>query len=317
MANNVLVLGGTGFVGRAVCEQLVKRSVSARIIVPTRRLPRGNAVRALPTVDLFEADIHDDAALRRLLGRADAVVQLVGMLHGSEAEFERVHVELPRRLAAACAATGVQRVVHVSALAVAADAPSRYLRSKAAGEAVLKAAPLALSVLRPSVMFGAEDRFMNRFAHLQLLAPLVPLAGADARFQPVWVDEVAAAVVRCLDDKSSIGQTFEIAGPQVYTLSELVRLAGRWSGRERPQLKLPDALGRLQALMLEWLPGEPLLSRDNLDSMKVASVAGEQLPGLAALGITPTALQAVAPFYLGQHYGRARMERWRAVTRRA
>jgi NADH dehydrogenase len=313
MPDNILVLGGTGFVGRAVCERLVESARGGgRIIVPTRRIGHGARVRALPTVELVQADVHDPAALAPLLARADAVVNLVAILHGSRAAFDAVHVELPRRLAAACRAAGVLRLVHVSALGVGPGAPSDYLRSKMAGEAVLQGAGLALTLLRPSVIFGSEDRFLNLFAQLQSLAPVLPLAGSSAQFQPVWVDDVASAIVNSLASPATAGQTYELAGPQVYTLSELVRLAGRWSGHERPQIALPEALGRLQARAMEWLPGEPLMSRDNIDSMRVPNVASGQLPGLAALGITATALEAVAPGYLGHRFGRARLESWRA-----
>ena len=236
MKGQVAVLGGTGFVGHAVCEHLVERSGGAggRIVVPTRRLRHGLAIQPLPTVQLVQANVHDDRDLARVLAGCDAVVHLVAILHGSEAEFDRVHVQLPRRVAAACKAAGVRRVVHVSALGVAPDAPSRYLRSKAAGEQVWRDSGLDVTVLRPSVIFGARDRFLNLFAQLQTLAPFVPLGGAHARFQPVWVEDVAEAVVRCLDQPATIGQIVECAGPQQYTLAELVQLAGRLSGHPRP-----------------------------------------------------------------------------------
>ena len=181
-----------------------------------------------------------------------------------------------------------------------------YQRSKARGEAVLKAAATAgtldLSVLRPSVIFGAQDKFLNVFAQLQRMFPVIPLAGADTRFQPVWVEDVAAAVMRCLQDDATIGQTFEACGPEVFTLRDLVRLAGQYAGvnqgRGRPVLGLPMTLARLQAWLMERLPGEPLMSRDNLDSMAVDNVATGTVPGLDALGITPAALAAIAPGYL-------------------
>ena len=293
----ILILGGTGFVGRHVCEKLAR--LQWRVTVPTRRLASARHLLMLPLLDLVEADVHDEAALVRLLAGHDAVVNLVAILHGSEAAFARVHVELPQKLARVCAAAGVTRLVHVSALGAAADAPSMYQRSKAQGEAALRAAGLALSVLRPSVIFGAEDRFLNLFARLQQLFPVVPLAGATTRFQPVWVEDVAQAVVACLQDERSLGQTYEACGPEVLTLKQLVQLAGRQVGRARPVIGLPTALGRLQARLMEFAPGQPLMSRDNLDSMKVDNVASGTLPGLAALGITPAAPSTIAPTYLG------------------
>jgi len=311
--NNILVLGGTGFVGRSVCERLIERGQGGgRVLVPTRRLDHGREVRPLPTVELIEADVHDDAQLARLLDGVDAVVNLVAILHGNEASFQRVHIDLPRRLAAACKWAGVPRLVHVSALGVGRDAPSMYLRSKAGGEDALSGAGLELTLLRPSVIFGEHDSFMNVFAALQALFPFVPLAGIDTRFQPVWVEDVASAVVRCLDQPQSIGKIIECAGPQVFTLKELVQAAGRWSGHERPVFALPAAAGRLQAALMELLPGEPLMSRDNLLSMKVPNVASGSLPGLEFLGIRPTPLEAVASIYLGNVSGRARLERLRA-----
>jgi NADH dehydrogenase len=243
------------------------------------------------------------------------VVNLVAILHGSEAAFERVHVALPRRIVAACAAAGVRRVVHVSALGVAADAPSRYLRSKAAGEAVFTGSGLAVTVLRPSVIFGAHDRFLNTFAQLQQLAPFMPLAFGGARFQPVWVGDVAAAIAAALDRPATAGQVFECAGPREATLSELVRLSGLWAGVPRPQLPLPGWAGSLQALLMELMPGEPLMSRDNVASMSVPNVASGTLPGLAALGITPTPLEAVAPGYLAERFGPMPQDRFRARRR--
>jgi NADH dehydrogenase len=215
-------------------------------------------------------------------------------------------VELPRTIVRACAAPGVRRVVQVSALGAALGGPSMYQRSKARGEAVLQAAATAgtldLTLLRPSVIFGAQDKFLNVFAQLQRVFPLIPLAGADTRFQPVWVEDVAEAAMRCLQDDATIGQTFEACGPEVFTLRDLVRLAGQYAGvnqgRGRAVFALPMTLARLQAWLMERLPGEPLMSGDNLDSMAVDNVASGKVPGLDALGITPAALAAIAPGYL-------------------
>jgi NADH dehydrogenase len=297
----VLVLGGTGFVGRHVCEKLQREGWS--ITVPTRRTLNASAVQHLPSLRVVEANVHDGAVLAQLLVGHDAVVNLVAILHGSEAAFDRTHVVLPATLARACEVSGVRRLVHVSALGAALDGPSKYQRSKARGEEVLRAASLDLSILRPSVIFGAGDQFLNLFAKLQSVFPVMPLAGASARFQPVWVEDVADAVLACLRDSglplSSIGQTFECAGPDVLTLADLVRLAGRLGSQQRLVIPLPAAVGRLQAMAMELMPGEPLMSRDNLDSMAVDNVATGQWPGLASLGIEPASVHAIAPLYLG------------------
>lgn len=297
----IVITGGTGFVGRSVCEQLAAADAGCRLVVPTRRLANGRTVMTLPTVDLVEADVHDSAQMTALLQGADALVHLVAILHGSADQFDRVHVQLPRSLAAACARAGVRRVVHVSALGVGATAPSDYLRSKAAGEAVWQQAlgdgRGDLTVLRPSVIFGADDRFTNLFARLQRLFPVLPLAGTAARFQPVWVGDVAQAVVRSLQQRPGPGAVVECAGPQVMTLTEIVQHVGTMAGCRRPVLPLPEAAGMLQAAAMGLLPGEPLMSRDNVLSMRVPNVASGRLPGLRDLGITPQALDILAPHF--------------------
>jgi NADH dehydrogenase len=280
--------------------------------VPTRRPGHGANVLPLPNVDLLKADVHDEAQLARLVQGCDAVVNLVAILHGSAAAFEQVHVELPRRIAQACRQAGVTRLVHVSALGVGPAVPSDYLRSKAAGEALLAASGLALTVLRPSVIFGAHDRFLNLFAELQAFAPVVPLAGSRAQLQPVWVGDVAQALAASLERPDATGQVFECAGPDVFTLSEIVRLAGRWAGHERPQIALPDWAGRLQAAAFSLLPGEPLISADNLRSLAVPNVASGSVPGLSALGIAPAAMASVAPAYLAARFRSSALDRHRA-----
>jgi uncharacterized protein YbjT (DUF2867 family) len=299
----VLILGGTGFVGRHLCELLHRRGIE--MTVPTRRTRNAAAIQMLPMVFVRQASVHDEATLHALVAEHDAAVNLVAILQGDEAAFERAHVELAGKIARACEATGKRRVVHVSALGADArnpDAlPSMYLRSKSRGEQVLRAAPLALTVLRPSVIFGEGDRFLNVFAALQKMAPFVPLAGAHAHFQPVWVQDVAAAIVQCLtDEHGTSGQTYEACGPDVFTLKQLVQLAANYSGvTPRPVFALPDGLARIQARLMELMPGEPLLSRDNLNSMKVDNIATGNFVGLEALGVQPSALAAIAPLYLG------------------
>jgi len=315
---NIFVPGGTGFVGAHVCEKLVREGW--QVTVPTRRLANAQALLHLPNLTLLELDVHDAAALGQAVAGHSALVNLVAILHGTQAAFERVHVALPRSIGQACALAGVEQVVHLSALGAdaqtPANAPSMYLRSKGAGEAaLLQAAGAAgagqaarpgfdLSILRPSVIFGAEDKFINLFASLQKLFPVLPLAGASARFQPVWVQDVASAVVRCLAGVPSLPspRTIEVAGPEVFTLKQLVQLAARLSGVAgglgRPVIALPEWAGRLQATLMGLAPGEPMMSLDNLDSMKVPNVASGKLPGLAALGITPSALAPIAQDYL-------------------
>jgi NADH dehydrogenase len=318
----ILVLGGTGFVGAHVCEKLVREGW--QVTVPTRRRDNARDVIPLPGLTVLELDVHDEAALTRAVAGHDAVVNLVAILHGSAAAFEKVHVALPQKLARACLTAGVAQVVHISALGANASAPqaapSMYLRSKSQGEAVLMQAAQGgnagagaqagfdLTVLRPSVIFGAGDKFLNLFAKLQKLLPVMPLAGANARFQPVWVEDVASAVVRCLSLPAGLQaaspRVLELCGPQVFTLKELVQLSARLSGvrggRGRPVIGLPLWLGRLQAGLMALKPGEPLMSADNLDSMQVDNVATGKLPGLADLGITPAALQPIARDYLTQ-----------------
>ncbi|MBP8149677.1 MAG: complex I NDUFA9 subunit family protein [Limnohabitans sp.] len=309
----VLVLGGSGFVGRHVCEQLARQGW--HITVPTRRAVNAASVQSLPGLTVIEASVHSEADLARLMPGHDAVVNLVAVLHGSEERFESVHVDLPGKIASAMKKAGVHRLVHVSALGADPQGPSMYQRSKARGETVLHNAGLDLNVLRPSVIFGAEDKFLNLFADLQSVVPFMPLAGSGTRFAPVWVADVARAVAVCLQKTDTIGQTYELCGPDVLTLGELVKRAGQWAGvnqgRGRPVIGLPMWVGWLQAAAMELAPGEPLMSRDNLASMKVDNVATGQLPGLQALGISAASAAGVAPGYLGHRGPRSRLNAWR------
>ncbi|HEU4621448.1 MAG TPA: complex I NDUFA9 subunit family protein [Burkholderiaceae bacterium] len=278
---SILVVGGSGFIGHAIVAQLVDRG--CRVIVPTRRYAHARDLLPLPTVDVVEADVHDASTLMQLVSRCDAVINLVGILHSRPGDpygpdFARAHVDLPRAIVSAMRAQGVRRFLHMSALGAASDAPSMYLRSKADGEAAARnglsgEGGIDWTIFRPSVVFGPDDHFINLFAKLARWFPVLPIGGARARFQPIHVMDVARAFVNALDERETIGKTYVLAGPRVYTLRELVRMASIASGHPRPVLPLPDALARLQAWMLEHLPGTPLMSRDNLDSMRVDNVA--------------------------------------------
>jgi uncharacterized protein YbjT (DUF2867 family) len=319
----IIVLGGSGFIGRHVCEKLIAAGHS--VSVPTRNVSQCKHLQMLPGLDLLPCNVHDAAQLAAAVAGHDVLVNLVAVLHGGEQRFEQVHVQLPRSIVAACkaaAASGTTpRIVHVSALGAALDAPSMYQRSKARGEAVITGSGLDFAILRPSVVFGAEDKLLNLFASLQKLAPIVPLAGADTQFQPVWVEDVAQALVllvtdsryskyscsrnipfgynpKTLKDEAAQQAIYEACGPQVLTLRDLFGIAGQCVAAKRPILPLPMPLARLQAWVMEHLPGEPLMSRDNLESMKVPNIASGQYPGLAELGITASSVQAIAPTYL-------------------
>lgn len=315
---NILLVGGSGFVGSHVASLLAGRNCT--VTVPTRRRERARHLLVLPTVEVVEADVHDEDVLAGLVAGQDAVINLAGILHSRYGlpygpDFARAHVELPRKIAAACRGAGVRRLLHVSALNAASDGPSQYLRSKGDGEAALHAAEdaLDLTLFRPSVIFGPGDSFLNLFAALQRVAPLLPLGRVDARFQPVHVGDVAQAIVDSLDCPESFGRTYCCCGPRVYTLAELVRYVGLAIGKPRPILPLPEALARIQAGLLELLPRPPM-SVDNLDSMDVDSVCpgGDPLP----FGRAPTPLEAVAPGYLAPHTPRARYEAYRVKARR-
>jgi NADH dehydrogenase len=321
---DILVLGGTGFIGRALVDRLV--SQGRRVCVPTRRIARARDLRVLPTVELVEADIGDAAALETLLAGRDAVINLVGILHDSAAPapgaaygpaFAAAHVELPRRLVAACARQGVRRLLHVGALGADPGGPSGYLRSKGEGERIVRAAPLASTIFQPSVVFGAGDSFLNLFARLAAFLPVLVIGGAQARMQPVWVQDLVTALCNALDARATFGRTYEICGPTVYTLRELVQFAARAAGHPRPVLGLPDAAAEWMARVFERLPGPTLLSRDNLKSLSVDNVASRQ-PYVPApeLGFRPVPMEPEATLYLSGLHPRTRFSGFRARARR-
>ena len=286
------MVGGAGFLGRHLAAELARRMV--RVTVPTRRRERAKHLILLPTVDVVEADVNEPGVLERLARGRDALINLVGVLHGPD--FQRPHVELPLAMVSACRASGVRRLLHVSALGASPEAPSEYLRSKARGEqALLAAEDLEVTVFRPSVVFGPEDRFLNTFATLARFLPGLALACPQARFQPVYVGDVAQAMADALEAGAARGMVYELCGPRVYTLKELVEYVCAATGRRRLVVGLPPALSYLQARLLEYSPG-PLMTRDNYYSMQVPNVCPEgcTLP----FGLEAHALEAIAPAYL-------------------
>ncbi len=317
---DILVIGGSGFVGLHIVNRLVGRGL--KVTVPVRRRAAAGQLITLPTVDVVEADVHDDAVLDQLLPGCDAVINLVGILQGSRGspygpEFARAHVELPRRIVVRCHQHRVRRYLHMSALGADSTGPSMYQRSKGDGEAAVRDSGLDWNIFQPSVIFGPEDHFLNTFAMLASIAPVLPIASAETRFQPIWVGDVADAFVNALDEPRTIHRAYELAGPKIYTLRELVQFAAEASGHRRPVVGLPAGLARVQAIVMELAPGEPLMSRDNLDSMQRDNVASTQ-PYTPApeLGIELHPMEAEAPAYLSGQGVRARLGSFRTRARR-
>lgn len=314
---NVLLIGGTGFLGTAVAHLLYQQG--CRITIPTRRRSRTTQLTMCPTVELVEADVHDEATLDNLVRGQDAVINLVGILHGGHGQpyskaFAKAHVELPRKIAAACVKAGVRRVLHVSALNADPKGVSQYLRSKGDGEGELlaQAAKLDLTIFRPSVIFGPGDSFLNTFANLQKFAPVVPLGKPDAVFQPVFVGDVARSITRALEANDAVGQTYVLVGPTQYTLKQLVNFAGEAIGKKRPVFKQCEVTSRLLAGVMELMP-KPMLSVDNLDSMDIDSVSpGTALP----FGLHATPLETAAPAYLAARNPRGRYDGFRGKAGR-
>ncbi|MGH8296881.1 MAG: complex I NDUFA9 subunit family protein [Steroidobacteraceae bacterium] len=296
---NICVLGGTGFVGTELVARLVREGHWVR--VPTRSPSHARHLKVLSTVELVTANVHDPRMLGQLLAGMDAVINLIGILNESgRATFQAVHADFAAKLIAAARLTRIRRLLQMSAAGADRDhGPSRYLRSKGEAEGHIHAAAphLDFTIFRPSVIFGPRDSLTNRFAALLRLGRgFLPLARARARFAPVYVADVADAFVRALDDRGSFGETYQLCGPEVLTLEQLVRMTAAVARLPCHILRLPDALGRLQAALLGLVPGAPL-SLDNFRSLTVDSVCTED--GLARLGISPRPMAAVLPFYLG------------------
>jgi uncharacterized protein YbjT (DUF2867 family) len=305
---NICVLGGSGFVGTELVKQLVYAGHWVR--VPTRSLAHAVRLRVLDTAEIRVVNVHEPRILSQLFADCDTVVNLIGILNESgPASFDLVHRALAAKVIAAARNAGVRRLLHMSALGADTAAPSRYLRSKAAAEAELRATPHpelphpAVTIFRPSVIFGPDDSLTNRFAQLlRAGAGVLPLVRAKARFAPISVFDVTTAFLRALATHASEGVTYELCGPQVVTLEEIVRLTARTAQLPCHLIPLPDVLGRLQGLLMGVLPGRPF-TLDNFRSLTVDCVCRPN--GCATLGITPQAMLSVLPDYLGPQPVRA------------
>ncbi len=300
---SVTVFGGSGFVGRHVVRELAKAGASVRVAVrrPDRALflkPMGDVGQITPVA----ANIRDDASVAAAVEGSEAVVNLVGILYQAGRQtFDAVHHQGAGRIARAAKAAGAERLVHVSAIGADGDAASDYARSKAAGEAAVRAEFSGAAVIRPSIVFGPDDNFFNLFAALARLTPVLPLIGGGrTRFQPVYVGDVAAAVMAVLSSAEGAGTTHELGGPEIFTFRELMETVLQVTGRRRLLVPVPFAMMEWNGAVLGLAP-QPLLTRDQVRLLRTDNTAEHGLPGLADLGIAPTAVAAVVPGYLAQY----------------
>jgi NADH dehydrogenase len=292
----VTIFGGDGFVGRYLAQALMRDR--ARVRVACRDPRRAFFIQPLGGLgqkQFVRADIRDRDQVRRAVAGATAVINLVGVLKG---DFEGLHVQGAANVAEAAAEAGAEALVHVSAIGADPDAPSRYGSSKGEGEQRVRAAFSRATILRPSLIFGPEDHFLNRFAAMIRMLPVVPMVRPSVRFQPVWVVDVArAAATAALDPKLAAGKTFELGGPEVLSMEELLGWLSREIGCRKTLLPLPDQLAEMMARLTGWLPGAPI-TWDQWLMLQKDNVAAGGAPGFAALGITPTPLAAQAPRWL-------------------
>jgi uncharacterized protein YbjT (DUF2867 family) len=316
-AQSIVVLGGTGFLGTRLVARLIKDG--HQVTVLSRDREQHKHLLVLPGLTLKNCDVYNEAQLSEHFRGKDVVINLVGILNErgfGGAGFRRAHTELTRCVLLAARSAGVTRLLQVSALKAAVDAPSYYLRSKGEAEQLIRDSSFTLdwTILKPSVMFGPGDSFLNRFAGLLAAVPLIfPLAKPNARFQPVLVDDVIEALLRCLQGGTSNRQTYELGGPQIYSLRDIVGLVAKLTGQRRWVVGLPDAISYLQALAMNFVPGRPF-SSDNYRSLTVDSVCSED--GFAKLGLKPQSMVASARQYLGALEDNARLSHNRASAGR-
>jgi len=303
MARTATVFGGSGFIGRYVVQRLAREGWVVRVAVrrPQAALflkPMGNVGQITP----LAANLRDDASVAAALSGVDAAINLVGILYErGRQSFAAVHAEGAGRVARAAAAAGVARLAHVSAIGADAKSRAAYARSKAAGEAAVQAAFPQATIMRPSIVFGPEDDFFNRFAELARFLPALPLIGGGrTRFQPVYVGDVAAAIVAAIERPEAAGAIYELGGPRVYSFRQLMELLLHEIRRRRLLLTLPTAIARLQASLLELLPVPPL-TRDQVDLLEYDNVVAAGARTLADLGISPVAAEMILPTYLDRY----------------
>jgi uncharacterized protein YbjT (DUF2867 family) len=315
---SIVVLGGTGFLGTRLVTRLIKDG--HRVTVLSRDREQHKHLLVLPGLTLENCDVYEEAQLSERFRGKDVVINLIGILNErgfSGSGFRRAHTDLTRGVLRAVRSAGVGRLLQVSALKAATDAPSYYLRSKGEAEQLIRDSNTALdwTIFQPSVMFGRGDSFLNRFAGVLASIPFVfPLAKPNARFQPVLVDDVVEAVRRCLHGGASSRQTYELGGPQSYSLRDIVGLVAKLTGRRRWIVGLPDFAARTQALIMDFVPGRPF-SSDNYRSLTIDSVCAED--GFVRLGIKPQSMPASACQYLGALEDNARLSQNRASAGRA
>jgi NADH dehydrogenase len=313
---NIVLLGATGFVGRALLPLLADAGHNSTVL--TRSKTRHREINLIPGARLEQADVYQPEVLCEYLESADTVINLVGILNESGrngAGFHRAHVQLVDALISACESSGVRRILHMSALNAGAG-ESHYLESKGVAERRLaraaESADLQVTVFQPSVIFGREDDFFNRFESLLKIMPVMPLARASARMQPVFAGDVAAAFALAVEDPGTHGKTFALCGPKTYTLKELVEYTAKTAGLKRRIISLPNWLARIQAMIMDFVPGKPF-STDNYRSLKTDSTSKQN--GLGYFKITPTSIESRVFQYLGRGTHQGLMSRLRANSR--
>ncbi len=295
----ICILGGAGFVGRHLAARLANRGYALRVL--TRHPQRRREIELLPGAELVGADVHDPKALAEQFAGCDAVINLIGVLHEyPNQSFRAVHAELPAKVVEACRAAGVRRLLHMSALRADADqGPSQYLFTKGEGErTVMQAKDLAVTCFKPSIIFAPDDDFFNKFAGLLKFNLVLPLACPNSRFAPVYVEDVARAFEVALENDATIGQSYELCGPRVYTLKEIVEDIARMLGKKRLVVGLPDSLAQLQAKLFGLLPVK-IFTLDNYLSLQADSVCA--CNGLEALGIVPRSVEGIMPAHFAEH----------------